>query len=197
MNGGAPAQRVRSFEDLFIYQKARELTNHVYALTREGTFARDFGLVDQIRRAAVSIMSNIAEGHERGSNQEYIQFLYIAKGSCGEVRAQLTVACDQGYVNKVDHDRLANTCRVISGGINNYIDKMKGSTYRGPKFTPSKHDPFIEAMEEQQRVLKQLAEERKEQSSRVQELKSSKGEPQSSNAQEFKSPREETDDPDS
>jgi four helix bundle protein len=176
MNGGAPAQKVRSFEDLFVYQKARELTNHVYALTREGTFARDFGLVDQIRRAAVSVMSNIAEGHERGSNQEYIQFLYIAKGSCGEVRAQLTVACDQGYVSKSDHDRLANTCRVISGGISNFIDKMKGSTYRGPKFTQSKHDPFVAAMEEQQRVLKQLAEERRERSSKGQELKGPKEE---------------------
>lgn len=84
-----------SFEELHIYQRARELTNSIYALTRSEIFARDRGLVDQIRRAAVSIMSNIAEGFERGATTEFIQFLYIAKGSCGEVRAQLRIAKDQ------------------------------------------------------------------------------------------------------
>ncbi len=79
----------KTIEELHIYQRARELTNAVYALTREAAFARDRGLVDQVRRAAASIMSNVAEGFERGSTTEFIQFLYIAKGSCGEVRAQL------------------------------------------------------------------------------------------------------------
>ena len=156
-----PVTKAKSFEDLFVYQKARELTNSIYALTRDGGFARDFGLVDQIRRAAVSVMSNIAEGFERGSNQELMQFLYIAKGSCGEVRAQLAIALDQTYIVRADHDRLANQCRLISGGISNFIDKLKGSTFQGPKFTRSKHDPMMEAIQEQQRVLSQLAEERK------------------------------------
>jgi four helix bundle protein len=155
------ARKSRTFEDLFIYQKARELANSIYALTRETAFARDFGLVDQIRRAAVSVMSNIAEGHERGSNQENVQFLYIAKGSCGEVRAQLAIACDQSYIKQNDYERLANQCRLISGSISNYIDRMKGSTYQGPKFTPAKHNALLDAMEEQTRVLQQLAEERK------------------------------------
>jgi len=70
-----------SFEELHIYQRARELTNSVYALSRDASFARDLSLVDQIRRAAVSVMSNIAEGFERGTTAEFVQFLYIAKGS--------------------------------------------------------------------------------------------------------------------
>ena len=77
----------KSFEELHIYQRARELTNVIYAMTRKGAFAGDRGLVDQIRRAAVSITSNTAEGFERGTTTEFIQFLYIAKGSCGEVPA--------------------------------------------------------------------------------------------------------------
>lgn len=98
-----------TFEELHIYQRARELTNTIYSLTRKDAFARDRGLVDQIRRAAVSIMSNIAEGFERGGANEFIQFLYIAKGSCGEVRAQLRIACDQGYIQSGEHDRLARS----------------------------------------------------------------------------------------
>lgn len=85
-------QAARSFEELHVYQRARDLANAVYAITRTGPFARDFGLADQIRRAAVSVMPNIAEGFERGTSTEFIQFLYIAKGSCGEVRAQLQLA---------------------------------------------------------------------------------------------------------
>jgi four helix bundle protein len=152
VTSGNAGSKVRSFEDLFIYQKARELTNHVYALTRETSFARDFGLVDQIRRAAVSVMSNIAEGFERGSNPEFIQFLYIAKGSCGEVRAQLSVACDQGYLSGADLDRLAGECRRISGGISNFITALKGSRFRGPKHTPVR-DPAYEEFEKELRRL--------------------------------------------
>src|SRR3972149_2298810 len=111
MKGKAAA----SFEQLHIYQRPRELTNAVYGLTREPAFARDFGLVDQLRRAAVSIMSNIAEGFERGGTAEFIQFLYIAKGSSGEVRAQLQIAADQQYVSESDHDRLCDLARRPSG----------------------------------------------------------------------------------
>lgn len=130
LKGGA-AER---FEDLHVYQRARELTNAIYRLTRAGTFARDFGLVDQIRRAAVSIMSNIAEGFERGSTTELIQYLYIAKGSCGEVRAQLAIACDQGYVARSDYDSLHDLARRVSGMLSNFIAHLQGSNYRGEKF---------------------------------------------------------------
>jgi len=156
-----PATKPKTFEDFYVYQQARSLTNEIYRLTRQEPFARDFGLVDQIRRAAVSIMSNFAEGFERGSNTETIQFVYIAKGSCGEVRAQLSVACDQGYVGQQDYERLKVQCRRISGMLSNFIDSLKGSRFTGTKFKTSKHDPFVQAMEEQQRVLGELAEQRR------------------------------------
>ncbi len=84
----------KNFEALQIWKEARRLTNAVYDLSRGERFSKDFGLRDQIRRAAVSIMSNIAEGHERGGNQEFFQFLSVAKGSCGEVRCHLYIALD-------------------------------------------------------------------------------------------------------
>ncbi len=82
----------KSFEEIESWQKARELTRKVYAVSNQGAFTKDFGLRDQIRRASVSIMSNIAEGFERDGNREFLQFLAVAKGSSGEVRAQLYVA---------------------------------------------------------------------------------------------------------
>ena len=77
---------VKYFEELEVWKEARQLTREVYRLTSDSKFSKDFGLSNQIQRAAVSIMSNIAEGFERGGNPEFIQFLYVAKGSCGETR---------------------------------------------------------------------------------------------------------------
>ena len=93
---------IERFEDLIAWQKARELTRQVYLLTRKEEFFKDFGLRDQIRRAAVSVMSNIAEGFERGSTAEYHQFVVIAKGSCAEVRSQLYVGFDAGYITEAE-----------------------------------------------------------------------------------------------
>jgi len=123
-----------TFEELLIYQRARELTNAIYAACRSGSFHRDAGLVDQIRRASVSIMSNIAEGFERGSKTEFLQFLFIAKGSCGEVRAQLQVATDQEYIPPQEYLRLNELCRRTSGTISNFIAHLQGSDYQGEKF---------------------------------------------------------------
>ena len=123
-----------AFEDLHVYQRARELTNAVYAQTRDGDFARDRGLVDQIRRATVSVMSNIAEGFERGSTTEFIQFLYIAKGSCGEVRAQLMIAADQGYIRQIEYERLRDLARRVSGMLSNFLAHLQKSGYRGEKY---------------------------------------------------------------
>ena len=92
--------RIQNFEDLEVWKLARKLTVQVYALSRNGTFAKDYGFCNQIRRAAVSIVSNIAEGFERRSNSQFIQFLDIANGSAGEVRAQLYVALDLGYITQ-------------------------------------------------------------------------------------------------
>ena len=127
-----------TFEDLHIYQRARELAKAIYAITKDNDFARDFGLVDQIRRAAVSILSNIAEGFERGSKAEFIQFLYIAKGSCGEVRAQLQIAQDQNYICHNEYQRLYDLCKQISGMISNFIAHLQKNEYQGEKINRPK-----------------------------------------------------------
>src|ERR1700716_3917332 len=100
------AKKINRFEDFIAWQKARKLTADVYKVTNEGNFARDFGLKDQIRRAAVSSMSNLAEGFERGRPAEFHQFLSIAKGSCAELRTQLYVALDVGYLSQRTFDQL-------------------------------------------------------------------------------------------
>jgi four helix bundle protein len=126
------------FEDLHIYQRVRELVNAIYTVTRDSDFRLDLGLVDQIRRAAVSIMSNIAEGFERGSKTEFIQFLYIAKGSCGEVRAQLQIAQDQNYIQFNEYRRLYDLCKQISGMISNFIAHLQKTDYQGEKIGRAK-----------------------------------------------------------
>ena len=93
-------QKVRAFTDDRIKTHARELAKAIYEITGSEAMRRDYGLCDQMRRAAVSIMSNIAEGHERGTTQEYYRFLSIAKGSCAEVRSQLYLAFDLGYIDR-------------------------------------------------------------------------------------------------
>jgi four helix bundle protein len=116
------------FEEIDAWQKARELTKAVYAVTNEGAFARDFGLKDQIRRAAVSVMSNIAEGFERSGSGDFLRFLAIAKGSAGEVRCQLYVASDLGYIENDVFEELTKqaslTGRLIAG-LMSYLKKYK------------------------------------------------------------------------
>jgi four helix bundle protein len=119
---------VERFEDLIAWQRARALTTEIYRVTSQGDFARDFGLRDQIRRAAVSVMSNIAEGFERNRQTEFCHFLLIAKASCGEVRSQLYVALDAGYVNQEVFDALrlrAEEVSRITGGLRATIEKWK------------------------------------------------------------------------
>src|ERR1035437_9555333 len=111
--------KIERFEDLMSWQKARELNRLVYGVSRQNAFAKDFGLRDQIRSASISIMSNIAEGFERGGDKEFSQFLSIAKGSCGEVRAQLYAALDEKYLTTEQFkdicDRCVEVSRLISG----------------------------------------------------------------------------------
>jgi four helix bundle protein len=125
----------QSFEEIEAWQKARGLTREIYEISNQGLFSKDFGLRDQIRRASVSIMANIAEGFERSGTGEFVQFLAIAKGSAGEVKTHLYVAFDQGYISKETFERLfvlsAETGRLI-GGLMNYLRKsqLKGSKYK-------------------------------------------------------------------
>src|SRR5205085_6049224 len=98
--------KIEKFEDIVAWQKARVLTKEIYASTKVGLFAKDYGLRDQIQRASVSTMSNIAEGFERGGDKEFIQFLSNSKGSCGEVKSQLSVALDQSYISAVSFGQL-------------------------------------------------------------------------------------------
>jgi four helix bundle protein len=124
----------KSFEEIEAWQKARFLTRQVYAISEKGDFKRDFGLKDQIRRAAVSTMSNIAEGHERGGSKEFIQFLSTAKGSCAEVRSLLYVAFDQGYVDRESCDQLVGLAQEISRMISGLMSYLKKSSLKGPKY---------------------------------------------------------------
>jgi len=142
--------KVRGFEDLNVYKQVRLFTNKIYELTRQNTFSKDFGLVDQIRWASVSIMSNIAEGFERGSNQELIQFLYIAKASCGEVRAQLTIAYDQKYITESSYKELTGQARLIGGMLGNLIVYIRGSRFKGSKF---KKTPILSMKDELDKLL--------------------------------------------
>jgi len=116
------------FEDLIAWQKARELTRAIYEATQQGAFAKDYGLSGQIQRAAVSIMSNIAEGFERGGRGEFHQFLSTAKASCAEVRSQLYVALDVGYLAKTTFDGLIQQAEEVGrivGGLRASVDKQR------------------------------------------------------------------------
>ena len=112
-------KKVEKFEDLIAWQKARELTKLIYITTSEGSISKDFSLRDQIRRASVSIMSNLAEGFDRGGRNEFHRFVVIAKGSCSEVRSQLYIALDIGYISKEKFHKLytlsIELIKIISG----------------------------------------------------------------------------------
>jgi len=129
-----------TFEEIVAWQKARQLTKDLYKLTSTGPFARDYDLRNQIRRAAVSVMSNIAEGFERSGTGEFNQFLSTAKGSAGEVRSQLYVALDQNYLSEETVGRLLHRATEVGrmvGGLMIYLRKsgIKGTKYKKPALT--------------------------------------------------------------
>jgi four helix bundle protein len=131
---------IKKVEDIEAWKKARELTRAVYNCSKVEPFSKDFALRDQMRRAAVSVMSNIAEGFERGGTKEFVQFLGIAKGSAGEVEAQLFVALDQRYISEGEFARLrdlAISTKRLIGGLMSYLRQsgMKGEKYKDPTAT--------------------------------------------------------------
>ena len=119
--------KIERFEDLISWQKARELTREIYKVSQSTPFAKDFGLCDQIRRAAVSVMSNIAEGFDRAGRAEFHQYLVIAKGSAAEVRSQLYVAHDIGYIDQETFARLKGLAEETSRIINGLRSSLKRS----------------------------------------------------------------------
>ena len=120
--------KVERFEDLVAWQKARALTHNIYGVTRQPAFAKDYGLSSQIQRAAVSIMSNIAEGFERGSRGQFHQFLSIAKSSCAELRSQPYVALDIGYIDRQRFDELLKQAEEVGrivGGLRVAVERQR------------------------------------------------------------------------
>lgn len=136
---------VKRFEDLICWQEGRKLVNAIYKLTRRKQFF-DFSLKDQIQRAIVSIISNIAEGFERGTKEEFIYFLYIAKASCGEVRAQLYIALDQGFINNNDFQQALQQAKRISAMIYRLIESLKGSRFKGLKYKTKEKEDRLEKL---------------------------------------------------
>ena len=126
--------KTKKFEDIESWKKARRLTKQVYTVTSARGFTRDFGLKDQIRRASVSILSNIAEGFERGGDKEFLQFLAIAKGSCGEVRSQLYVALDQEYLSQDEFEELSRSATEVSQLLSGLMKYLKESDLRGNRY---------------------------------------------------------------
>lgn len=125
--------KIERFEDLDVWKLAREFAKEIYQLTKEDNFSKDFRLRDQIRASVGSIMDNIAEGFERDGRKEFVQFLYIAKGSCGETRSQLYRALDIGYIDKDTFEFLYQKAMLISQSLSNFIKYLKQSEINGLK----------------------------------------------------------------
>jgi four helix bundle protein len=126
--------KVSRFEDFEIWQDARELCKFVKRITSLPLFSKDFQLRDQITSSSGSVMDNIAEGFERGGNKEFIQFLSISKGSCGETRSQGYRAFDYDYIDKETLEECITRTSSLSVKISNLIDYLKKSDFKGSKY---------------------------------------------------------------
>ena len=125
---------IQRFEELEAWKLARTLSGLIYNVSGTGSFGRDFALRDQIRRAAISIVSNIAEGYERDGDKEFIQFLFMAKGSCGEVRSQLYLALDCAYITQEQFSQLISKAVEVSRVLSGLIKYLKHSQLAGKKY---------------------------------------------------------------
>ncbi|HSW63925.1 MAG TPA: four helix bundle protein [Dissulfurispiraceae bacterium] len=119
--------KIERFEDIQAWQEARELTKTIYRVSATGQWAKDFGLRDQIRRAAISVMSNVAEGFDRQGDAEFGRFLSIAKGSASEIKAQLYVALDQGYLDAATFNELYESCDKVVRFLGGFIRYLSGN----------------------------------------------------------------------
>ena len=125
---------ITNIEELQIWQLAREQSKNIYTITRYESFKSDYRFVQQIRAAAGSVMDNIAEGFAREGNKEFVQYLYVARGSCTEVLSQLYRAFDAGYITQEEQERLIQSTKKLNSMIYNLIVKLKSSNYTGAKF---------------------------------------------------------------
>jgi len=127
--------KIKRFEDIKSWIEARELTKRIYKTTSQSHFSKDFGLIDQIRRASVSIMANISEGFDSQSNVEFIRFLIYARRSCSEVQSHLYVALDQNYVTQEIFDNLYEKSTNAAKLINGLITYLRSSSKQPNKPT--------------------------------------------------------------
>jgi four helix bundle protein len=125
---------LHNYEEMEVWRKSMQLITEVYQATRNASFSKDFSLVNQIRRSGISIASNIAEGFERDGNKELINFLYIAKGSCGELRCQLQIAKNLGYLDPDRFEELYNLANYISKSLGGFIKYLQNSDLKGKKY---------------------------------------------------------------
>lgn len=125
---------IERFEDIISWKEARELNKIIGNLIHTGRLKNNFRLINQMEGSAGSIMDNIAEGFERGGNKEFIQFLYIAKGSCGELRSQLYRALDRNYITQDEFDLIAVHAKKISNLIHNFINYLENTEQKGIKY---------------------------------------------------------------
>ena len=124
----------KTFQEVEVWQKAMDLIEKIYLITNNKTFSSDYNLVNQIRRSAISVASNIAEGMERDGNKELINFLYISKGSCGELHCQLMIAQRIGYLDMNNFSELSNLATEIGKSLGGLITYLKDSEFKGKKY---------------------------------------------------------------
>jgi len=125
---------IKEFEEMEAWKEARILANLIYDVSNKSSLSKDFGLRDQMRRAAISILSNIAEGFERGGDKEFFQFLAQAKGSAGELRSQMYLALDRGYLLQLEFAELCSHVRKVSRMISGLMGYLRESKMRGSKY---------------------------------------------------------------
>ena len=126
--------KFEKFEEIEAWKKARKLSKNIYLQTRKESFQNDFALTNQIRKSSGSIMDNIAEGFDRGGNKEFIQFLYIDKGSASETKSQLYRALDQSYIQNEEFEVLYTLVNEITLMLGKLISYLRNSGYKGSKY---------------------------------------------------------------
>ncbi len=129
---------IERFEQIISWQEARILNKNLGGLIDSGRFKTSFRLINQIEGSAGSIMDNISEGFERNGNKEFVQFLYIAKGSCGELRSQLCRALDRNYISQTEFESLSIHSMKISSLVQKFINYLEASPSKGPKYKSRK-----------------------------------------------------------